>query len=269
MIGVVGIVAFILVLGLSLLFTRVATVALAMTGLSHEVSRFQARSAFTGTGFTTKEAEKVVSHPLRRRIIMLLMIVRSGGLVTIVISLLLSLAGTDDDVQLIYRLLWLLGGTLGIWLLASSKFIDHYLGIIIKWGLTRWTDLDTHDYASLLRLSGPYRVMEMQVKEGEWLVGKKIKTCNLNEEGITVLGITRDDGSYVGVPRSSTEIFSGDTLILYGRESALQNLDKRAANVTGDKSHDKAVDEQNVYLARQDKQESEHVRKQKDQRHGN
>jgi hypothetical protein len=56
--GIVGIVALLVVLGLSLVITRIATVALAHTGLSSEAARFQARSAFTGTGFTTSEAEQ-------------------------------------------------------------------------------------------------------------------------------------------------------------------------------------------------------------------
>lgn len=92
MIGIVGILAFLFVLGLSLVVTRIAAIALAHTGLSEETARFQARSAFTGTGFTTGEAENVVSHPVRRRIIMLLMVARSAGFVTIVISLILSFA---------------------------------------------------------------------------------------------------------------------------------------------------------------------------------
>jgi hypothetical protein len=257
MVGVIGIIAFITVLGLSLLFTRIATVALAMTGLSHQVARFQARSAFTGTGFTTSEAEKVVNHPVRRQIIMILMIVRSAGLVTIIISLILSLAGTGDSRIIILRLLWLMGGVLVIWLLAKSKAVDHYLGNVIKWALSSWTDLDTRDYASLLHLSGQYRVMEIQVKEGDWLVGKDLKACYLNKEGVSVLGINRDDGSYVGVPRSSTEIYSGDTLILYGRSDQLQDLDKRRADITGEKSHEQAVNKQNMYMAQQDEQESE------------
>lgn len=66
MVGIIGIVAFLTVLALSLTITRVATLVLAMTGLSWEAARFQARSAFTGTGFTTSEAESIVSHPVRR-----------------------------------------------------------------------------------------------------------------------------------------------------------------------------------------------------------
>lgn len=63
MLGVIGVIAFLIVLTLSLVITRIATVALTMTGLSSEAAEFQARSAFTGTGFTTAEAEKIVNHP--------------------------------------------------------------------------------------------------------------------------------------------------------------------------------------------------------------
>ncbi len=69
MVGVVGLIALLTVLFLSLLITRLATTALTLTGLSCEMARFQARSAFTGTGFTTSESEAIVNHPVRRRIL--------------------------------------------------------------------------------------------------------------------------------------------------------------------------------------------------------
>ena len=99
MLGVVRIIAFLTVLGLSLFITRLATIALTYTGLSWDAARFQARSAFTGTGFTTSEAERVADHPVRRRIIMLLMIARSAGVVSIVISLILSFGGSHSDIS--------------------------------------------------------------------------------------------------------------------------------------------------------------------------
>ena len=64
---------------LSLLVTHVATVALTLTGLSRQLAQIQARSAFSGVGFTTTEAEQVVNHPVRRRIIMLLMLLGNWG----------------------------------------------------------------------------------------------------------------------------------------------------------------------------------------------
>ena len=45
-----------------------------MTGMDRKRAVFQALSAFSGTGFTTKEAEFVVNHPVRRRVIIWLMI---------------------------------------------------------------------------------------------------------------------------------------------------------------------------------------------------
>ena len=53
----IALVTLLVVALFSLLVTRVATVALAATGLSQEAARFQARSAFSGVGFTTMESE--------------------------------------------------------------------------------------------------------------------------------------------------------------------------------------------------------------------
>lgn len=261
MLGIVGVIVFITVLGLSLAIIRVATVALSLTGLSEQAARFQARSAFTGTGFTTSEAEKVVNHPVRRRIIMLLMIVRSAGLVTILISLVLSFVGTGDQTERLGRLLWLVGGVLAIWWLANSRLVDRHMNRLIRWALRRWTDLDVRDYASLLKLSHNYSVRELGVEEGDWLVGKSLRDCRLTEEGVLVLGIYRSDGTYVGAPRSDTEIYGDDTLILYGHEKVLENLDQRRADTVGDAAHRQAVNDQRRRMSEQDAREAEHRKK--------
>src|SRR4051794_21778348 len=86
----VALISVLIIVLLSVLITRVATVALSLTGMSRESARFQARSALTGVGFTTSEAEDVVGHPVRRRIVGGLMLVGSAGLVTAVSSLILS-----------------------------------------------------------------------------------------------------------------------------------------------------------------------------------
>jgi prepilin signal peptidase PulO-like enzyme (type II secretory pathway) len=101
MVALATVLAVILV---SLLITRVATVALTLTGLSLDVARFQARSALSGTGFTTSEAEAVVNHPVRRRIVMALMLLGSAGLVTVIASLMLSFTGAGHG-QTLHRVL--------------------------------------------------------------------------------------------------------------------------------------------------------------------
>lgn len=86
----IAIISLLLVICISILITRIATVALAHTGLSKEAARFQARSAFTGAGFTTHESERVVNHPVRRRIILSLMLLGNAGVVTAVSSSMLT-----------------------------------------------------------------------------------------------------------------------------------------------------------------------------------
>lgn len=61
-----GIVVLLVVVTISIIVTRVATVALSMTGVSRDLARFRARSAFSRVGFTTGEAEKMTNHPARR-----------------------------------------------------------------------------------------------------------------------------------------------------------------------------------------------------------
>ena len=79
----VAILTLLVTLTATLVITRIATVALMVTGLSREAARFQARSALTGVGFTTLESEKVTNHPVRRHIIMILMLTGNVGIVTV------------------------------------------------------------------------------------------------------------------------------------------------------------------------------------------
>ena len=266
MLGIIGIIALLTVLALSLVITRLATVALVMTGLSRESAKFQARSAFTGTGFTTWESEQIVNHPVRRRIVMILMILRSAGLVTVIISVILSFMGAARQGERLIRLLWLVGGIGGLLLVAHLPIVERGLERLIGWALNRWTDFDVRDYARLLNLSGPYGVSEMQVDESDWVAEKQLRECDLGGEGVTVLGIQRADGDYVGAPRGSTTIHAGDTLILYGRSDALHELDQRGGGGAGDLAHERAVGEQKEHLERQDAQEREHeVRRRRDE----
>lgn len=63
-----------LVIFVLVLFVRAAAIAFTMTGLDKRTALFQALSTFSGTGFTTHEAESIVNHPVRRKIAILLML---------------------------------------------------------------------------------------------------------------------------------------------------------------------------------------------------
>jgi len=78
-----GALTLFLLLALSLTIVRAAGVALRLTGVPQPVARFQAISALTGAGYTTSEAEALMQHPTRRRILMLLMLTGHLGVVSL------------------------------------------------------------------------------------------------------------------------------------------------------------------------------------------
>ena len=222
---------------LSLLITRIATIALGVTGLSRESARFQARSAFTGVGFTTTEAESVMNHPVRRRVMLILMLLGNAGLVTIVASLLISFSRADDASQAWQRILLLLGGLVVIVFLANSKVVDKGMTRVITWALHRFTNLDVRDYAALLQLTAGFGVIELEVEPDHWTAKRSLEDVDLRKEGVAVLGIQKPDRSFVGVPNGASVVEPGDTLILYGHKEILASIGVRKAGPEGDRAH--------------------------------
>jgi hypothetical protein len=224
----------------ALVVTKVATVILTLTGLSRESARFQARSALTGVGFTTSEAEAVVTHPVRRRVIMLLMLIGSAGVVTVIATLMLSFLGAGGR-ETGLRVILLVAGLAVLLVLAQSGTFDRLLSRLIERALARWTELDIRDYAALLHLGGEFRVSEMFVERGHWAAGRRLGELRIWEEGLRVLGIVRSDGTYLGAPVPATEVHAGDTLVVYGPGRELAELASRQAGPAGDEKHRAAV----------------------------
>lgn len=245
----VGIITFFAVVVISLLITRVATIALSLTGLSRESARFQARSALSGAGFTTAESESVVNHPVRRRIIMMLILVGSAGLLTAVSTLAISFGGNSENRLL--RASILIGALFVLFLISRSAIIDKGLSRVIE-RILRARGMDVRDYSSLMRLSGDYAIGEILVEEQDWVADRVLDELHLREEGIQVLGIERANGDYVGVPEGEARIVAGDTLILYAREAQLEDLDKRG-DQEGPSAHEAAAERR-----RRERRRSEH-----------
>lgn len=239
----IAIVSLLLVVAFSLLVTRVATVALMATGLPQEVAKFQARTALTGVGYTTRESETIVSHPVRRRVVLTLMLVGNAGFVTIIASMILSFANSGGADEVLGRLALLVGGLVLIILVARSRAFERRLTRLIARGLNRFTDLDLRDYVYLMQLTADYAITELQVEPGDWLADKSLIDLELPAEGVIVLGIQRADGSFVGAPRGETVVHAYDNLILYGRTGVLSELDERPDTAAGDRAHEEAIAE--------------------------
>ncbi len=232
--------SLLLVVAVSLIITRVATVILVASGLSRQAARFQARSAFTGAGFTTTESESVVNHPLRRKVVMTLMLLGNAGIVASASTLIIGFRG-GSAANAGWLILELVAGLLALVFISRSSWADRRLTSLIGRVLRRYTDLPARDLDGLLDLSGSYAVSELAVDPADWVANRTLGELGLRDEGVAVLGITRPGGDYQGSPVGSTTIFPGDTLVLYGQAESLRELDHRPAGPEGDSRHQAAV----------------------------
>lgn len=244
-----AIISVLIVLALSLLFGRLASLALTVTGIPRQVARFQARSAMTGAGFTTTESETIVGHPVRRRIVMLLMLAGNLGAAGLIASLIGGVVGIGSVGGGLRRALVLLVGLLLLFYLSKSRWADRQLSRFMLWILRRFTDLGVRDYAEMLRLSGDYAVSELFVQPDDWIADKPLSDLDLPHEGVLVLGIIRADGQYLGAPTGDSAAHAGDTLIVYGRVPVLEDLDRRHAGESGQEAHRQAVEDQRTVEA--------------------
>ena len=250
-----AIVSLFTILAISLLINRIATRILIHSGLSRGLAQFQARSAFTGVGYTTEEAEKIVGHPVRRRVVMLLMLLGNAGIVTAISSLLLTFLDPGKTSNWGSRIIIVIFGVAILWLLATNRWVDQVLSHLTTWALSRWTRLDVRDYVSLLHLAGEYRVTELTVNEDDWLAHQTLQQLGLRQEGVFILGIQRQNGRYIGTPTGHYYIRPHDILLAYGRANSLAELDERRSGLRGEIAHQEAISEQHQRIRAQDKAE--------------
>jgi K+/H+ antiporter YhaU regulatory subunit KhtT len=238
----VSLISLLVILVISVLVTKIASQALTHTGLSKEAAKFQARSAFTGVGYTTSESEKIVNHPVRRRIVLTLMLIGNVGVISAVASLILTFVGKDLTTKdTIIRAAIILVSLGALIKLSKSKWMENRIVKIINRALEKFSRVKVKDYVELLKLQDGYEITVLTIKEDDWMNGRTLGESNLRREGLNVLGIQRYDGTYLGTPDGDTKIVEQDQLMLYGRVESVRNLERRKKDRTGDEEHERAI----------------------------
>lgn len=244
----IAIASLLVVVSIATLVTRMATLALTATGMPAEVARFQARSAFTGVGFTTSESESIVGHPVRRRIVLALMMMGNVGFVTIMASLILSFSSSSGTGDALSRLGIIVASITVFGLVTRTAFFQRRVTSLLARLLNRYSDLELRDFHQMMRIGGEYAVIELAVQEGDWIADKSLSELGLPDEGVLVLAVQRADGRFIGAPQTATLVAVGDTLYLYGRSADVADLDDRPNSPRGDFAHKQAVAEQEHLL---------------------
>lgn len=218
---------------LSLLAVRVGATALMMTGLSWDSASFQAYSAFFGVGFTTREAEMVVNHPIRRRIIRDLILVGNIGITSALATLVVTLFQADTSRHLVTTMVFVLGGIVGLYLLGKIPFVEKALDFVIRRTLARAGVTHALDYELLLRVESGYCISEVEVLPDCELAGRTLKESHPASWGLIVLGIARRDGSFRGAPNADERVEVGDVLTVYGKEEVISEFAKCGVRAPG------------------------------------
>ena len=223
-----SIIALFVIAAVALLVVRIGATALMMTGLSWDTANFQAYSAFFGVGFTTREAESVVNHPVRRRIIRDLILAGNIGLTSGLASLVVTFVQQRDTRHTLGVIGVLLLGLCVFALLSRIGLLKRAIDGFIHRSLKRAGVVHAMDYDLLLRVQSGFCISEIDVLPGSPLVGLTLAQSRPADDGIIVLGITRDNGVFVGAPGPREAIQVGDVLTVYGTEENTEALIARS-----------------------------------------
>lgn len=234
------VIALLIVAGITLLIGRLGTIALTATGLPRPIAKFQSRSALSGAGYTTTEAESIVGHPARRRIVMGLMTLGGLGSAAIVATLIISFLNVESYVGGFERGLMLVAGLFVFWLVLRLPTLDRLLARAFAGVIKQVADVDVRNYANMLRLSSDYGISELLIEPDDWMADRTLMDLDLSHEGLLVLGIVRGD-HYYGAPKGTYAARPGDTLLIYGPVSRLAELDDRQRGEAGDAAHEQAI----------------------------
>ena len=230
---------FLIVIVVSFIAIKVGAVAFEITGLNSKQAGFQALSAFTGTGFTTKEAELIASHDQRRKIASTLMVLGSAGLVTLIATLVNSISeGASSPVFFIPHL----GKFIPIFLIPYINFTLILIALLIVYKIIAYTKIGDYimkkakqrmidkkiikpvSFEEFLLTSEGYGVSQIEICKNNPLSGKTLSESNLKRKDILVLSIERQ-GRYITNPLAGVRINLDDKLICFGR---LDNMRKAA-----------------------------------------
>jgi hypothetical protein len=213
---------FLIVAVISMVFGLLATGALIATGLPPDIAAFQARSAFTGAGFTTTEAENVVNHPARRRIVSTTMFFGNLGTPTLVVSVLIGLLAPGPG-STTERSLVAISGIMIILLLVGNRPAKRAM-VRVGQHYARRRLLPALDRPEeLLSLGRDFSVTAVRIAERPGETYRSLKGLEDAIPGAKVLGVRRG-AEYFGEPPVDITLKEGDELVVYGRTERLSVL---------------------------------------------
>jgi hypothetical protein len=220
----VAIVSLLVIAMVSLLAVRAGSTALMMTGLSWDTASFQSYSAFFGVGFTTREAEMVVNHPVRRRIIRDLILAGNIGVTSAAATLIATMVQNSSGFR---PLLIVAGLVMGLGLLlylTRVGWVQRLIDKAIQRTLEKTGLVRVMDYELLLRIQHGYVISEMEILAGSKIANRLLRQSRPWDHGVVILSIKSNGKDLTGIPNADTFLSVGDVVTVYGEEHHIRNV---------------------------------------------
>ncbi len=229
---------FILTLIVSFVAVRVGAIAFQLTGLEWSLAKFQALSCFSGTGFTTKEAELITGNKQRRKIATILIILGNAGFVIMIATLAGSLVPQETilsklsesflpfnippDLVKWVNLIIIVAVVYGIYkVFTHEKFVRKMTNILRK-KIIKKEIFQKVSFEELLLATGGYGISRIAVSSGSPVLNKTLAKSGLREQDIMVLATVRGSET-IPNPPANMKILLGDKLICFGKLENIRN----------------------------------------------
>jgi len=201
---------------LSFGIVRIAAVAMRLTGLSENIARLQCISALTGTGFTTSESEMIVNYPIRRRILVALMIIGSLGLASVAATFIVSFIETEPRPGAIVWQAAMIVIAIGITVvIMSNKTLDRSMCGLIGLILVKTTTLGTRRYQCILQVDDGFCVAEHIYRGADATAVKDLPPSFAN---LVLLGVHGKSVHRNERISPDARVSPGEVLICYGSD---------------------------------------------------
>jgi hypothetical protein len=204
------------------LVIRAATIGLMLTGLDKRKAQFQVLSAVSGTGFTTKEAESVVNHPTRRRIITWLIIFGNAGAITVITTITSSFIASKGFSLPINIFVLLVGIAIIVFIATRTVFVKRFESYIEK-RLAKLPAFEEGTTEDLLHLLEGFGLIKAIIKEDSPYIEHSVAEIISKSNKTLILGVERGS-EWIPTPISSERLENGDKLVVYGPLKTLKQM---------------------------------------------
>ena len=206
----------------SFIVVRIGAFALQLTGIEPEVARFQALSAFSGTGFTTREAERVIGHRDRRRIVTILIVLGNAGMVTVIATLVASFTQVDSYIWFFIRLAIIIGGIFGLYRLIIRSNVGQRVLDWLRRPVMNRVFQEAPAVEEIFHVEKDWGISLAMIRGNSKSIG--LSVGDITSEGdIEILSIDRA-GTYLTRPSFEEKIAEGDRLLVYANMKSVKQI---------------------------------------------